>query len=492
MKSFLQLLEEHKKSLAMLFGRMNPPTKGHEENVEGLKKMAAEHGADHLVVASHSHDASKNPLDAATKLKHLKRAFPDTNVTTSSKEQPTIMHQAAEAHKKGYTHLIVAGGGDRVKEYHHLLNKYNGVEGRHGYYKFDKIEVKSTGERKAGISGTDMRNHVKSGNFKEFKKNLPKHIAKSQVHSTELFHDVAKGMGLHEGVDHGNYKAIFVTGGPGSGKDIVIRECIAEEGIVELNFNQAFDILADKAKLTQKNEDFRLQAVRSRGPLIINGPADDYDRISYIKEELEELGYDTMMVFVETTDDSSKQRSMQHAKVMLEAVRFDKWTKSQRNVMKFKEMFETFVQFENNDELDYMVDEISTVFEATSSFLDTAPTVKITPAPRVPRFRTDKETQKKSNGMTGTQKPGTLMRPAGLGPELSTRGSGTIFPMSGLGNATYSESRNFGSFRQKLKEATDATDMGTVQSTDKEPVQSYKDQERNLGFQDKKKKENRR
>jgi len=33
MKSFLQLTEEQNKKLAMLFGRMNPPTKGHEENV---------------------------------------------------------------------------------------------------------------------------------------------------------------------------------------------------------------------------------------------------------------------------------------------------------------------------------------------------------------------------------------------------------------------------------------------------------------------------
>jgi hypothetical protein len=370
MKSFRQLVEENKKSLAILFGRMNPPTRGHEENVKGLKKMAHENGADHLVIASHSHDASKNPLDPVTKLKHLKRAFPDTNIITSSKEKPTIMHQAAEAHKKGYNHLIVAGGGDRVKEYHHLLNKYNGVEGRHGYYKFDHIEVKSTGERKPGISGTDMRNHVKSGNFKEFKKNLPTNIQKNPTHATELFHDVTKGMGLHEDVNHGRNKAIFVSGGPGSGKDIIIRECIAASRIVELNFVQAFDYLADKSKLSQKSKDLRLEAIRTRGPLIINGPADDFDKISYIKEELEELGYKTMMVFVDTTDNVSRERNTLLSRMMVESIRQDRWVKSHQNITHFTEMFNEFVRFDNSGVLSTTIDAISETFTKTTKFLE--------------------------------------------------------------------------------------------------------------------------
>ena len=72
--------EEKSKTVAVLFGRMNPTTKGHEENVEGLKKLAKQHNADHLVIASHSQDAKKSPLNSAQKTKHLKRAFPKTNV----------------------------------------------------------------------------------------------------------------------------------------------------------------------------------------------------------------------------------------------------------------------------------------------------------------------------------------------------------------------------------------------------------------------------
>ena len=188
------LKEEKSHTVAMLFGRMNPPTKGHEENIEGLKKLAKEHNADHVVIASHSHDGEKNPLSPEQKLKHLKRAFPDTNIKTSSKAQPTLLHHASELHKQGYKHLIVAGGGDRADEYHKLLNKYNGVEGRHGHYKFDSITVKSTGERKEGVSGSDMRKHVKSGNFDKFREGLPSKIRENEGHAKELFHDVKGGL----------------------------------------------------------------------------------------------------------------------------------------------------------------------------------------------------------------------------------------------------------------------------------------------------------
>ena len=369
MKSFRQLIEEKTKSLVLAIGRMNPPTKGHEDNVKGIKKLADKNGADHLIIASHAHDAKKNPLDIHTKMKHIKRAFPDANIVPATKEAPGMLHHAVAAHKKGYNHIIVASGEGAEGNYH-LLHKYNGVEGRHGYYKFDHIEQQSTGERKAGISGTDMRNHVKNGNFKEFKKNLPSNIQKHPEHATELFHDVTKGLGLQEDVEHGRYKAIFVTGGPGSGKDVVLRDCIAEQKIVELNFSQVSEILNDKHKLALRSMNPKNEAVRTRGPLIINGPADDMEKIAGIKEELEELGYETMMVFVDTTDNVSKERNTQLARMMSESIRQERWEKSHSNINLFTKLFENFVRFDNSGSLEDKVDEISEMFVKTTEFLD--------------------------------------------------------------------------------------------------------------------------
>jgi len=378
MKSFLQLTEEQSKKLALLFGRMNPPTRGHEENVEGLKKMAKAHGADHLVIASHSHDAKKNPLSPDVKLKHLKRSFPDTNITTSSKSAPTILHHAAEAHKKGYSHLIIAGGGDRVEEYKKLLHHYNGKEGRHGFYNFKKIEVKSTGERKQGISGTDMRNHAQNNDFASFHKNLSSHMQKNPAHAKELFKDVRKGMGLHESKDHGMFKAIFVSGGPGSGKDIIIREAIAHQNAVEINATLAASILADKHKLSEQSRDVRREAVRNRMPLIINGTTAERENISYIKEELEELGYETMMVFVNTTNDSSKKRNEGHERMMAESVRQERWEAAQKISEAFNESFSKYLEFDNSLDLNeadqfqiaQKEEDISIIYEMTNWFFE--------------------------------------------------------------------------------------------------------------------------
>jgi hypothetical protein len=204
MKTFRSIVQEaaKPKSRVLLFGRMNPITRGHEENVTAAHAIAQKHDAELHVVASHSHDVKKNPLSPEQKTTHLKRAFghlSNTHVSTSSKEAPTILHQASQAHAAGVQHLVIAGGGDRAHEYHKLLNTYNGHEGgKHGYYKFKKISIENTGERKEGVSGTDMRKHASSGNFDKFRAGLPSKIAGNEKHSRSMYDDVRKGMGVNE------------------------------------------------------------------------------------------------------------------------------------------------------------------------------------------------------------------------------------------------------------------------------------------------------
>ena len=378
MKSFLEIVEEKDtgKHAVMTYGRMNPPTTGHLKVIDKVKEIAKDVGGSHHVVVSHTQDAKKNPLSGAQKVKTLKRYSPDTNIEKSSKEQPSIFHHAEKLHKQGVTHLHVVVGSDRVKEFKDSLNKYNGKPNKEGHvpYNFKKITVHSAGHRdpdaegSEGVSGTKMREHAKNKNFDEFRKGVPSHV--SDTHAKELMNDTRKGMGLHESYNHGQFKAIFVTGGPGSGKDIIIREAIAESKIVELNFIQAQEYLADKQKLSERTSDFRREGIRNRGPLIINGPADDQNRIAYIKEELEELGYDTMMIFVETTNETSKERNSLLSRMMVESVRQDKWLKSQQNTKYFQESFTDCITFDNTGNLDTKEEDIHLVYEKTTEFLD--------------------------------------------------------------------------------------------------------------------------
>ena len=377
MKTLLQLIEEEEKArnpVVMAFGRMNPPTVGHMKLIDKVKSVAEKQKASHVVIVSHSQDSKKNPLSPEQKLKHLKRFSPDTNFSASSKEHPSIFHHATNLYNKGHDHLTVVAGSDRVKEFHDTLNKYNGVAGKHGYYKFKKINVVSAGQRDPDAEGTEgmsaskMREHAKNNDFSSFRQGVPSHVP--DKHAKELMHDVQKGMGLNEDIDRGQFRAIFVTGGPGSGKDIVIREAIAESRIVELNLIQAMNILTDKQKLSENSNDFKLQSVRARNPLIINGPADDIEKISYIKEELEELGYQTMMIFVNSSNEVSKERNKLLSKVMNESVRQEKWNKSQINSNDYYDMFEEFIIFDNSGDETIKEEAITEIYSASNLFLE--------------------------------------------------------------------------------------------------------------------------
>jgi hypothetical protein len=114
----------------------------------------------------------------------------------------------------------------------------------------------------------------------------------------------------------------------------------------------------------------KMEAVRHRGPLIINGPADDYEHIADIKQQLESIGYETMMIFVDTTDTISKERNTLLARMMVESVRHKKWEKAQENNLAYSEMFETYMRFDNNENLEDKTADISETFTFITNFLD--------------------------------------------------------------------------------------------------------------------------
>ena len=198
-------VSSEEKHHAMVFGRMNPITTGHEAVVNKLHSVAAKHHASHSLVVSHSQDAKKNPLTGEQKVEHAKHAFPDTNVSASSKDKPTILHHAAELHKNGVTHLHVVAGSDRHEAMHELLHKYNGQQAAHGHYNFKKITVHSSGERDPdsegteGMSASKMREHAAAGNKKEFHKGAPSTM--SSEHKDKMYHDVRKGMNIKESLE---------------------------------------------------------------------------------------------------------------------------------------------------------------------------------------------------------------------------------------------------------------------------------------------------
>lgn len=181
--TFNPVMEEASKHAVFAFGRFQPVQVGHEKLIKTVETAAKEVGGQAHIIASHSEGTSKNPIPTEKKVGYLKKvAAPGTNVSSSSKEQPTLLHQLSNLHKSGVRHLTMVAGSDRVPEYTKLLHQYNGVTGRHGHYNFDSIKVVSAGQRDpdaegtAGMSGTKMRELARSGDEQGFKKGLPKSL----------------------------------------------------------------------------------------------------------------------------------------------------------------------------------------------------------------------------------------------------------------------------------------------------------------------------
>ena len=188
------------KTAVFTFGRMNPPTIGHEKLINKIKDVANKHRADWFVYLSSSQDSKKNPLSFDRKIFYARKMFGrDVNQKNFPKE-PTALHAASSLHNKGYKKLVMVVGSDRVGQFEKLMKQYNGVDNKpHGYYNFDTIDVVSAGERDPdaegveGMSASKLRGFAVKGNFLDFKDGLP---GLSEKDARSLFNEIRKGLKL--------------------------------------------------------------------------------------------------------------------------------------------------------------------------------------------------------------------------------------------------------------------------------------------------------
>lgn len=183
-----------KRHAAFAFGRMNPPTLGHKQLADTVANSAA--GGDYFIFTSQSQDSKKNPLDYATKVRFLRALMPEhASHIVQDPSLKTIIQIAHWLYAKGYRSVTFVAGSDRIEGFTELLNKYNGVEGPNGFYKFDNISFASSGDRDpdgdglAGISATAAREAAKAGNLEAFAQ-----ATGAGKLAPQLFQAVRKGM----------------------------------------------------------------------------------------------------------------------------------------------------------------------------------------------------------------------------------------------------------------------------------------------------------
>lgn len=198
-KSFNDFLTESAKEVTFVFGRFNPPTIGHEKLFDHLKKVSR--GGAYRIYASKTVDSKKNPLLFKDKIKFLRKMFPKhARNIMSDKDIRTVLDIAVKLYDQGFTKATMVAGSDRIREFDILLNKYNGVKSRHGFYEFQgAINVVSAGERDpdaddaSGMSASKMRQAAAQGDLQKFSDGVPEIPGTSQL---DLYYAVRKGMGL--------------------------------------------------------------------------------------------------------------------------------------------------------------------------------------------------------------------------------------------------------------------------------------------------------
>ena len=189
--------ERTKGTLTIAFGRFNPPTTGHEKLLDTVASSSDD--GDYVIVPSRSQDKKKNPLDADAKVGVMRQMFPNhSEKIVNDPANRTIFDVLKKAHNDGYTNVRLVVGADRQKEFDKLTNNYNGLK-----YDFDKVEVRSAGDRDPdgegveGMSASKQRKYAADNDFNNFLKGVPSAMNKKVA--KDLFNNIRLGMNIKEG-----------------------------------------------------------------------------------------------------------------------------------------------------------------------------------------------------------------------------------------------------------------------------------------------------
>ena len=176
---------------------------------------------------------------------------------------------------------------------------------------------------------------------------------------------------LQEGVyDPNIFKAIFLAGGPGSGKSYVTKKITGGLGLKIINSDPHFEKLIKGAGLSlnmpdaelDSREPLRLRAkevrdkrkanyLEGRLGIIIDGTGKDADDLISQSNGLLELGYDTYMIFVNTSVDVALKRNAERSRSVPTPIVVNAWKAVQNNIGRFSQHFTggNFIVVDNND-----------------------------------------------------------------------------------------------------------------------------------------------
>ena len=177
---------------------------------------------------------------------------------------------------------------------------------------------------------------------------------------------------LQEGVyDPNIFNAIFLAGGPGSGKSYVVKRSSGGLGLKILNSDDIYEKDLEKAGLdigkpedifSDEGQEIRAKSKRltklrrdswvdGRLGIVIDGTGKDLNKIGRQKKLLDQLGYETMMIFVNTSLETAQARNKERRRTVPEKAVAEMWNLVQKNIGVFQQLFgsRNFIIVDNNE-----------------------------------------------------------------------------------------------------------------------------------------------
>ena len=150
--SFKSYLVEEEKTLYFVWGRMNPPTAGHEKLLDFLKAKAGNNP--YRIYLTQSEDQTKNPIPYMQKIKFARKGFPQyARQIMMDRKLKTIFDAVTSFYNEGFKRIVVVAGGDRIRQ---TISLVEGIE--QDISKKITSEIKSSKMKiQAKINGNELR-----------------------------------------------------------------------------------------------------------------------------------------------------------------------------------------------------------------------------------------------------------------------------------------------------------------------------------------------
>lgn len=190
----------------------------------------------------------------------------------------------------------------------------------------------------------------------------------------ELFSKINEGP-----YDPHTFKAVFMAGGPGSGKSFFAKRLIQSTGLRLIDLDEYYIHL----KKTQDLRGFELQAKAKRlryskinltlgGNLgmLIDGTGRNFKRISAVNEKLKSLGYETAMVFVNTDLDTAIARNKNRDRVVPLGWLARAHKSVRDNIGKFQMTFGNKLFIIDNTDIDSSEEQYDMIWKRLQQFLN--------------------------------------------------------------------------------------------------------------------------